>query len=76
MLTYGRQIRKWIEKAYNESLKGNTIVCLIPARTDTSWWHDLVMRGEIRFIRGGLKFSGNKNSAPFPSAVCIFKGDR
>lgn len=70
---YGRGIKAWIRKAYESSLSGATIVCLLPARTDTSWWHDYVIRGEIRFIRGRLKFGGQKNSAPFPSAVVIFR---
>lgn len=70
---YGRQIKHWIKKAYKSSLHGATVVCLLPARTDTSWWHDYCMNGEIRFIRGRLKFGGCKNSAPFPSAVVIFK---
>ena len=69
---YGREIKHWIKKAYNESLKGGLIVCLIPARTDTAYWHDYCMKGTIRFIRGRLKFN-NKNSAPFPSAVVIFR---
>ena len=49
------------------------MVCLLPARTDTRWWHAFCMEGQIRFIRGRLKFGGHKNSAPFPSAVVIFK---
>jgi len=69
---YGREIGKWIKKAYEESLKGAILVCLLPARTDTSWWHDYVMRGKVYFIRGRLKFSGHRNSAPFPSAVVVF----
>ena len=71
---YGRVIKYWIKKAYEESLKGAVVVCLVPARTDTSYWHDYCMKGTIRFIRGRLKFS-EKNSAPFPSAVVIF-GDK
>lgn len=70
---YGREIGKWVKKAYEESSKGNKVVCLLPARTDTAWWHDYCMKGEIRFIRGRLKFGGQKNSAPFPSAVVIFR---
>lgn len=70
---YGRQIGKWIRKAYEESQKGATVVCLLPARTDTAWWHDYCVKGEIRFIRGRLKFGGSKNSAPFPSAIVIFR---
>ena len=69
---YGRKIGKWIKKAFESSQNGATVVCLIPARTDTAWWHDYVMKGQIRFIRGRLKFGGQKNSAPFPSAVVIF----
>lgn len=72
---YGREISKWIEKAYNESLKGVTVVCLLPARTDTRYWHNYIMKAhEIRFIKGRLKFNDSKNSAPFPSCIVIFKG--
>lgn len=71
---YGREIGRWIEKAYESSLGGVTVVCLLPSRTDTKWWHEYVMRGEVRFLRGRLKFGGSKNSAPFPSAVVIFRG--
>jgi phage N-6-adenine-methyltransferase len=70
---YGRQIKHWIKKAYDSSLSGATVVCLIPARTDTAYWHDYCMKGEIRFIRGRLKFGGCENSAPFPNAVVIFR---
>lgn len=72
---YGRErTGKWIQKAYEESLKGATVVCLIPARTDTKAWHDYCMRAdEIRFVRGRLRFGGVKDAAPFPSAVIIFK---
>ena len=69
---YGRQIGKWIKKAYESSLEGATVVCLIPARTDTKWWHEYCMKGEIRLVKGRLKFGGSKNSAPFPSAVVVF----
>ena len=70
---YGREIGKWMRKAYEESQKGAIVVCLVPARTDTAWWHDYAVKGEVRFIRGRLKFGGAKNAAPFPSAVVIFK---
>ncbi len=70
---YGREIKKWMEKAYLESTKGAVVVCLVPARTDTAWWHDYAMLGKVRFIRGRLKFSGAKHSAPFPSAVVVFR---
>ena len=70
---YGRTIGNWMKKAYESSLSGATVVCLVPARTDTNWWHDYAMKGDIEFIRGRLKFGGSKNSAPFPSAVVVFK---
>lgn len=70
---YGREIGKWMKKAYEESLKGYKVVCLVPARTDTSWWHDYAMKGKIEFLRGRLKFNDHKNSAPFPSAIIIFE---
>lgn len=68
---YGRAIRHWIKKASEAKA---TVVCLVPARTDTSYWHDYVIGGgaEVRFIRGRLKFGGHNNSAPFPSAIVIF----
>lgn len=73
---YGREIKHWVQKAYEESLKGATVVCLIPARTDTSYWHEYVFdkADDIRFIKGRLKFGDGKNSAPFPSAVIVYKG--
>lgn len=70
---YGREIGKWMWKAYESSMRGATVVCLVPARTDTAWWHDYAAKGEVRFIRGRLKFGGHTNSAPFPSAVVIFR---
>ena len=72
---YGRQIKYWVKKAYEESQKDNTnIVMLIPARTDTIYFHEYIYhKAEIRFIKGRLKFGNAKNSAPFPSMVVIFK---
>jgi len=70
---YGREISKWMQKAYEASLRGATVVCLPPARTDTKWWHDYVMRGEVYLIKGRLKFGDFPNSAPFPSAVVVFR---
>ena len=84
---YGRNIINWMEKAYLESLKGAIVVCLVFAKTDTKWWHEFAVKGEVRFIRGRLKFinksfpsyrsDGNfkKSPAPFGSAVIIFKPD-
>lgn len=71
---YGREIKKWMQKAVKSWLVENaTVVCLVPARTDTHWWHDYAMFGEIRFIKGRLKFGNSTNSAPFPSAVIIYR---
>ena len=74
---YGREIKYWVQKAYEESLKGATVVCLIPARTDTAYWHNYIFgkADDIRFIKGRLKFGGSKNPAPFPSAIIIYKGE-
>ena len=70
---YGRAIAAWMRKAFEAARGGATVVCLVPARTDTKWWHDYAMHGEITFVRGRLKFGGCANSAPFPSAVVVFK---
>lgn len=69
---YGREIGKWVQKAYESAKKGATVVCLLPARTDTRWFHDYCVKGKIEFIKGRLKFGGSKNSAPFPSMVVVF----
>ena len=73
---YGRGIDKWIKKAFDESRKEQTrVVMLIPARTDTKYWHQYVMRAdEVYFLKGRLKFGQCDNSAPFPSAVVVFDG--
>lgn len=73
---YGRAITDWVEKAYREGTKDNTIVVmLIPARTDTRYFHDFIQhRSEIRFVKGRLKFGNSKQAAPFPSMVVIFRG--
>ena len=71
---YGREVGTWVEKACQESLKGATVVCLLPSRTDTRWFHDWVLgKAEIRFIRGRLKFQGAPSSAPFPSILAIYR---
>lgn len=78
---YGRDLGKWIKKAYNESKKPDTkVTCLLPARTDTKYWHEYCMKAwRIYFIKGRIKFDtmngGSKNSAPFPSAVVVFMSD-
>ena len=80
---YGVEIGKWAAKAQRESRR-SVVVCLLPARTDTGWWHDHVMRAaEVRFIRGRLSFGGVRqeerraasgaHNAPFPSVVAVFR---
>jgi len=77
---YGRELKKWVKKAYEEGQKNHTmVVMLIPARTDTRYWHDYVMKAdEILFVRGRLKFTKSVQTdkldpAPFPSAVVVFR---
>jgi phage N-6-adenine-methyltransferase len=71
---YGREIVKWISKAFHESIaNGATVVCLVPARTDTKWFWEYCVHGEIRFIKGRLRFKGESSSAPFPSMIVIFR---
>lgn len=71
-------INEWVRKAYEESFNPDTcVVLLIPARTDTKWFHDYILnRAEVRFIRGRLRFGESKNSAPFPSMLVIFRSAR
>jgi phage N-6-adenine-methyltransferase len=67
-------IERWMAKAYGAARDDNAIVvCLVPSRTDTKWWHKYAMRGEIRFICGRLRFGDAEASAPFPSAIVIFR---
>lgn len=72
---YGREISKWIEKAYYENKINNTfIVMLLPARTDTKWFHNFIYKKhEIIFLKGRLKFNDCKQSAPFPSMIVVMK---
>lgn len=72
---YGREIGGFVEKGARSvfSRDAEVVVMLLPARTDTAWWHDWVMSAqEIWLIRGRLKFGGAKNCAPFPSCVVVF----
>ena len=72
---YGRGVGKWVEKAYKEAQQEDTlVVMLLPARTDTKWFHEYIYnKTEIRFIKGRIKFGGCKNPAPFPSMIVIFR---
>lgn len=70
---YGRVITEWVKKCHEHGKKGGIAVMLIPARTDTGWFHDYVMgKAEVRFIRGRIYFGGAKYNAPFPSMVVVF----
>lgn len=71
---YGRGIGAWMKKASEAAQAGAKVVCLVPARTDTAWWHDCAAKGDVTFIRGRLKVGDAKNSAPFPSALVVFDG--
>jgi len=69
---YGRVLKDWVKKA--SEVRGGVVVMLIPARTDTKYFHEYIYgKSEIRFIKGRLKFGDSKNSAPFPSMIVIFK---
>ena len=79
---YGREIKNWVEKAYTEvdnsrERERTVVVCLIPARTDTRYWHEYIFgkAKEIRFVKGRLKFGDGSGSAPFPSAVVVFDSE-
>lgn len=76
---YGRGIAEWVKKAYEASLDGTLVVCLLPSRTGTRWFHDYCLPyGEVRYVKGRLKFGGCKDPAPFDCVVVIFhpKQDR
>lgn len=73
---YGREIGQWVKRAHLATATGfaEVVVMLLPARTDTRWFHDYIYnKAEIRFVKGRLKFGGSANSAPFPSMVVIFR---
>ena len=74
---YGREVSKWVKKCFQEVYAGNCYcaVMLIHARTDTRWFHDWIYhKAEVRFVKGRIKFGGEKNNAPFPSMVVVFRG--
>lgn len=80
---YKREIGKWVAKAYHSALQGATVVCLIPSRTDTRYWHNYVWDSkshsfrkivvQVRFIQRRLRFNGGSIDAPFPSAIVVFR---
>ena len=70
---YGRDIALWVKKAWEESQRGATVVCLLPVSASSAWWHDYVIGAEIRWLRGRIKFEGAKWTAPFSSCVVVFR---
>lgn len=70
---FGREMKKWVKKAFDEWQTGCTVVCLLPVRSNTAWWHDYVMKGEVRFIRGEVKFKGHNNGLWLPMAIIVFR---
>lgn len=73
---YGRKLGQWVKKAHDTASGGGFVVMLLPARTDTRWFHDYIYgKTEVRFIKGRLKFGSCQNAAPFPSMVVIFGGE-
>ena len=71
---YGKSLIRWMEKAYHECRANHaTVVCFVPARVDTEWWHRYASLGEVRFPKGRVKFLGAESSAPFPIAIVIFR---
>jgi len=76
---YGKVLNNWIKKAYESSLNGATVVCLVPSATDTEWWHKYALKGEIRFLRGRPRFltkEGNWQNTFSPSVIIVFKSKR
>ena len=74
---YGKDLAMWMNKAYREVSRGAVVVCLVPAATDTSWWHAYAMGGEIRFLRGRPRFvtkEGTWQQTFSPSVIIVFKG--
>lgn len=70
---YGRTIKRWMEKADSVAKSGNTVVCLVPVRTDTAWWHEHCIMHEVRFIKGRMKFGDYGKDAPFSSALVVMR---
>lgn len=72
--TLGRTLGHWMQKAWEASQStAELVVCLVPARTDVRWWHEYAVRGEVRFVKGRLRFGDLRAPAPFPSAIVVFR---
>jgi phage N-6-adenine-methyltransferase len=73
---YGRDAAAWMRKAFESAqTTAELVVCLVPARTDTRWWHEYAEQGAVQFLPGRVKFEGAASGAPFPSAVVVFRRD-
>jgi site-specific DNA-methyltransferase (adenine-specific) len=73
----GRTIGHWARKSFEASQRGALVVLFVPARTDTTWFHDWVVgKAEIEFIRGRIRFGNAEASAPFPSMLAVYSPDR
>lgn len=71
---YGRTLGGWMRKAWEASQStAELVVCLVPARTDVRWWHEYAVLGEVRFVKGRLRFGDLRAPAPFPSAIVVFR---
>ena len=70
---FDRTLPAWMAKASQSAQHGATVVCLVPASTDSQWWQQYALRGEIRYLPRRLKFSGSRHNAPFPCALVIFR---
>lgn len=74
---YGRELKLWMKKAADEQSNGVTTVCLIPARTNTIWFHEIVIpNAEIRFVKGRPKFGGADQGLPWPLLILVFSGKK
>ena len=73
---FSRDLKKWVEKAYTEAQKGINVVCLLPVRSNTIWWHKFIIdtKSEVRFLKGEIKFNGMDRGLWLPFAIVIFKG--
>jgi phage N-6-adenine-methyltransferase len=71
------EVARWMAKALEAArTTAELVVCLVPARTDTAWWHDVAAQGEVRFLRGRLRFGDSLSGAPFPSVIVVFREAR
>lgn len=72
---WGRGMKKWVERAREESRKGIVVVCLLPVRSNTIWWHKNIIdtKAEVRFLKGEIKFNKMERGLWLPCAIVIFR---